>query len=70
MYPMASLRRIADDLIMVPRGGLPHTNEIKALPSGGTLILSTGSLGFLRQVSHRTEPAKQFNTEDVAPSFG
>lgn len=47
---------------MVPRGGLPPSSEIKDLESGGTLNLPTGSLGFLRRLSHpdrtgQTRPA-------------
>jgi hypothetical protein len=38
---------------LVPRGGVPLLNKFKYLAAGGTLILPTGSLGFLARVSHR-----------------
>jgi hypothetical protein len=43
---------------MVPRGGLPRSNEIKELQIGGTPRLPTGSLGFLPCVSHKA-PARR-----------
>ena len=40
--------------LMVPRGGLPRSNEIKGLQIGGTQRLPTRSLGFLPCVSHKS----------------
>ena len=38
---------------MVPRGGLPQSNENKDLEFGGTLKPPAGSFGFLPRVSHQ-----------------
>jgi hypothetical protein len=52
----------------VPRGGLPLPNTINELEIGGTPNCSTGSLGFLPQVSHWDATGGNVDREDVTTS--